>query len=300
NPDFEMRDTTFQQPCHALVPHAFSLEAAEQWALERASRLAADRFRITSFWHIDCFQQQVPGEIKRRYIRRVAQAENYGIAVGLPSPFRDTHRALVGEDSREVLEARQVDDDVDRTALIDLLMANVSPAAKDEVVLDHTLRDKHALRSRLFADETDLVLQRKGSSAIKGSKPHVLVIGTHAGMIGALVDRGFDVSATDMSPDIVDAELCGVKVHPATENAGLIEAADLAIITGMTLANRTLPPLIAAAKAHNTSTVIWAITGRNFGQYYVHHGVDCVISDHPSPFLSLPGRASVGIWRREL
>jgi hypothetical protein len=53
-----------------------------------------------------------------------------------------------------------------------------------------------------------------------------------------------------------------------TENERLIKAADLVIITGMTLHNRTLPNLIEAAGTYNTSTAIWAITGRNFGHYY--------------------------------
>jgi hypothetical protein len=77
-----------------------------------------------------------------------------------------------------------------------------------------------------------------------------------------------------------------------------MKEADLAIITGMTLPNRTLPGLIELAKEHNTSTMIWAISGRNFGHYYTEHGVDCVISD-PSPFLLLPGPATVAIWRRK-
>jgi hypothetical protein len=281
------------------VPHAYTLEAAEQWALERASRLAADRFRLTSFWHVDFFRQAVLGEIKRRYTIRLAQAENYGVASGFSSPLRDTDRSLLGEDSREILKARQLHDDVDRTALIDLVMGHVSVAAKHEVTLDQVLRDKFTLRSRLFADEAEVVLQRKGVHAIKRSKPHILVIGATVGMIGALVHRGFEVSATDMLPDVVGANLCGVTVCAGTENGRLIKAADLAIITGMALANRTLPGLIEAAKTHNTSTMIWAITGRNFGHYYIDHGVDCVISD-PSPFFQLPGPANIGIWRREL
>src|SRR6476660_836504 len=107
-----MWDATFRQPCDALVPHAFTLEAAEQWALERASRVSADRFRLTSFWHVDYFRQEAPGEIKRRYTMRLAQAENYGLAFGLPSPLRDADRALVGQDSREILKAQQLLDDV--------------------------------------------------------------------------------------------------------------------------------------------------------------------------------------------
>jgi hypothetical protein len=61
--------------------------------------------------------------------------------------------------------------------------------------------------------------------------------GTHA----ALLARGYDVSATDMSADVVGQKLCGVTVCDQTENRRFVEAADLAIITGMTLANRTLP-----------------------------------------------------------
>jgi hypothetical protein len=72
--------------------------------------------------------------------------------------------------------------------------------------------------------------------------------------------------ATDMSSDVIGKNLGGVTVSDATENGSLIKAADLVIITGMTLPNRTLPALIEAAKSHNTSTMIWAITGKNLGQ----------------------------------
>jgi putative heavy-metal chelation protein len=291
--------TIVRQPRDVLEPHAFALEVAERWALERAGRLSADCFRLTSFWYIDYVRQQVPGERKTRYTLRLAQSENYGIAFGPASPLRDTDDALVGEDCREILKNRRFRNDIDRTALIDLVIGHVSAAADHQVILDQTLRDKYALRSRLFADEADIILRRKGFDAIKGSKSRILVIGATAGIIGALVDRGFEVTATDMSPDVVGQKLGGVTVCGETENGRLIKAADLVIITGMTLPNRTLPALIKAAKAHNTSTMIWAITGRNFGHYYTEHGVDCVISD-PSPFLLLPGPASIGIWRRKL
>jgi uncharacterized protein (DUF4213/DUF364 family) len=101
-----------------------------------------------------------------------------------------------------------------------------------------------------------------------------------------------------MSPDVLGKSIGGVMVRDATENVSLMEAADLAIITGMTLPNRTLPGLIEAAKAHNTSTMIWAVTGKNLGHYYTEQGIDCVVSD-PAPFLQLPGPATIGVWRRE-
>jgi hypothetical protein len=288
----------FRQPGHALEPRAFTLEAMEQWALEKTSRLSAERFRLTSFWYLDYIRQDVPGERKTRYTMRLAQAENYGTAFGPASPLRDADHALVGEDSRALLKDRRLRDDIDRTALIDLVVGHIPAAANRQVILDQTLGEKFALRSRLFADEADVALRRKGPGAIKGHNPCILVIGATAGVIGALIARGFDVMATDMSPDVIGKNLGGVTVGDASANGSLIKAADLAVMTGMTLPNRTLPALIDAAKSHNTSTMIWAVTGKNLGQYYTEHGVDCVISD-PAPFLQLPGPASIGIWRRE-
>jgi len=294
----EAARTIFRQPRDALEPRAFALDMAERWALERAWRLSADRFRVTSFWYIDYIRQHVPRERKTRYTVRLAQSENYGIAFGPTSALWDTDQALVGEDSRAILTERRFRDHIDRTALVDLVIGHVSAVADHQMILDQTLRDKYALRARLFGDEAELILQRKGFDAIKGSKWRILVIGATAGIIGALIERGFEVTATDMCPDLVGEKLGGVTVCDETENDSLIKAADLVIITGMTLPNGTLPVLIKEAKTHNTSTMIWAITGRNFGHYFTEHGVDCVISD-PSPFLMLPGPTTIGIWRRK-
>jgi hypothetical protein len=294
----ESHAAALRQPCHALEPHAFTLEAIEQWALEKAARLAADRLRLTSLWYLDYIRQDVPEDRKTRYTVRLAQAENYGTAFGPISPLRDADHALVGEDSRQILKDRRFRDDIDRTALIDLVVGHVSAPASHQVVVDQILREKYARRSRLLADEADAVLRRKGPGAIKGRKPCILVIGATSGIIDALVTRGLDVRATDMSPDVLGKSFGGVMVRDATENVSLIEAADLAIITGMTLPNRTLPGLIEAAKTHNTSTMIWAVTGKNLGHYYTEQGIDCVVSD-PAPFLQLPGPATIGVWRRE-
>jgi hypothetical protein len=298
---------TFRQPSQALQPQAFTLEAAEQWALEKTSTLSSDLFCLTSFWYIDFIIQHAPGERKTRYTARLAQSENYGISFGLASALRDNDQALalqdadlaiVGEDSRDILKDRRYRTDMDRTALIDLVMGQLSTVENDHVLLDKARREKYALKSSLFAEEADILLRRKGSEAIKGNKPHILVIGAMAGTHAALQARGYRVSATDMSPDVVGQNLGGVTVGDQAENPELIKTADLAIITGMTLPNRTLPGLMEAAKMNNTSTMMWSVTGRNFGHYYIEHGIDSVISD-PLPFLMLPAAAKIGIWRRE-
>jgi hypothetical protein len=300
----------FLQPRHALQPDAFALEAVEQWALMKAAALSAELFRLSSLWHIDWFIQHLPTDRKTRYTAWLAQSENYGIACGLTSvvqeggqgvALNDADSSLVGADCREILSNRQYRSDLDRTAFIDLVMGELYPKPHDQFLVEHARRDKYASKSQLFADEANIVLTRKGAGAIKGDKPHAHIIGAMSGTHAALLARGFKVTATDMSPDVVGTNLGGVTVLRGSdaENHKLIEAADILIATGMTFPNRTLPDLMRAARDSNTSTMIWAGTGRNLGHYYTAHGVDCVISD-PAPFLQLPGPISIGIWRREV
>jgi hypothetical protein len=290
----------FRQSSDALNPSAFSLEAAESWALETARKLPPQPFRLTAFWHIDFIRQPVPQERKTRYTIRLAQSENYGLACGLEPAVADLNPDFVGKDVRQILNDGLCRDRIDRTALVDLIMGHLSESASEYITLDSTLRDKYVDRARIFANEAEKIIERKGLGTLKGGGARILVIGATAGVIGVLIKRGFDVSATDLSPAIVGMELGGVKVRNAEfANTSLMKKADLAIITGMTLPNRTLPGLMKLAKKYNTSTMIWAITGRNFGRYYIDHGADCVISD-PSPFLLLPGPATFAIHRRDL
>jgi hypothetical protein len=290
---------TLREPKHALIASAFSVQAAEKWALARSWKLPEDLFRLTSFWYINFVRQPVSGERKTRYTMKIAQSENYGVSFGLTAvlPVPDPH--LVGKDTRQILKNRLYRSYVDRTALVDLIMGHVSRTADQQIKLDGAMHAKYAARSQIFADEAIKIVRRKGSKSLKGNKPCVLVIGATAGIISALVSRGFEVSATDLWPEAVGKELGGVRVLSGkTANARLMKDADLAIVTGMALPNRTLQALMKLAKKHNASTMIWAVTGRNFGHYHTEHGVDCVISD-PSPFLLLPGPATIAIWRRK-
>jgi hypothetical protein len=311
--DFSMHDLTkpaaaHQQSRHGLQPDAFALDAVQEWVLNEASALPAELFRLSSFWHMDWFMQHLPTDRKARYTARLAQSENYGIACGLTSVLQEAHQAgglneddssLVGADCREILASKRYANDLDRTAFIDVIMGQMYPDAHDHLIVDQARRDKYAAKSKLFADEATEILNRKGSKALKGGKPHAHVIGAMSGTHAALLARGFTVTATDMSPDVVGTNLGGVTVSLGSdgENQKHIGAADIVITTGMTLPNGTLPAVTRAARDSNTSTMIWAVTGRNLGHYYTAHGIDCVISD-PAPFMQLPGPTRIGIWRR--
>jgi hypothetical protein len=267
--------------------------------LERSGKLPSDLLRVTSFWYVNFTRQPVPGERKTRYAMRLVQSENYGISFGRAPASRAPSPSLVGEDARKILSDRLYADNVDRAAFVDLIMGHLVRSPDRTLTLEFTLREKYAARARLFASEVERILRRKGALHLKGPKPRVLVIGATAGIIGALRQRKFKVFATDLASDVVGERLGGVKVHDGkVANARFMKEAVVASVTGMTLADGTLSNLMALAKRHNTSTLIWAITGRNLGEYFTQHGADCAISD-PSPFLRLPGPAKLALWRRK-
>lgn len=289
--------TWLREPKVALIPSAFSVAAAEQWALGRAADLSADRFRLRALWSVAFLVQAEPGERKTRYTMRIAQSDGYGRSGGLGPGLPDPDPDLIGEDARRILRERLWRSETDHVAVADLVIGEVSRPPDEQIVLDDTVQGKYVARTKLFVDETDRVLQHRGTEHRTATPPRVLVVGATAGILDALVRGGLHVRATDLSPDVVGRTLGGVEVLDGAENARLMKDTDVAIVTGMSLMNGTLPDLMSLAKMHNTSTMIWAITGKNFGHYYTEHGVDSVISD-PSPFLLLPGPAKIAIWRR--
>jgi hypothetical protein len=113
----------FRQPKDALTPSAFTLETAEKWALQKSRTLPADQFRIRGFWYINYVWQPAPEERKRRYTIKLAQSEGYGRSCGLTPVLPDPDPDFVGKDARQLLRDGLCRDDIDRTALIDLIMA---------------------------------------------------------------------------------------------------------------------------------------------------------------------------------
>src|SRR3974390_139639 len=111
----------------------FSLEAAEKWVLEKTEGLPPEPSRLTSYWHIDFVRQPAPQERKTRYTMRMAQSENYGLAFALHGNPSKPDADFVGKDARQILKKRLWRDFIDRTALVDLVMGNLSQTAGEKV-----------------------------------------------------------------------------------------------------------------------------------------------------------------------
>src|SRR5262245_22402230 len=220
----------------ALTPAAFSVAAAEQWALHRAEALTSDPFRLLALWSVSFLVQADPSERKTRYTMRIAQAEGYGRSGGLGPGLPDPDPDLVGQDTRRILRDRRWKDEADRAAITDLVIGQVSRPADDRIVLDETLRGKYTARAEIFADEATRVLQGRGAEPRKGNRRRVLVVGATAGILHALLGRGLDVCATDLSSDVVGRTLGGVRVLDGrVANARLMKDAELSSVVGVAL-----------------------------------------------------------------
>ena len=59
------RSRALRQPKEALTPSAFSVQAAEQWALDRAATLPIDAFRLLALWSVSYLVQAEPGRSRK-------------------------------------------------------------------------------------------------------------------------------------------------------------------------------------------------------------------------------------------
>lgn len=75
--------------------------------------------------------------------------------------------------------------------------------------------------------------------------------------------ENFKTLITDLNPDNVGMKKFGTKILPGTDNEKIIKKADIALITGSTVVNGTLPQLIKWCKKHTTTPIIYGVTGKS-------------------------------------
>lgn len=157
--------------------------------------------------------------------------------------------------------------------------------------------EKSIARAQIIVDEAKHILRRKKPK--NGKKFKIVNVGVVSDILRVLSEEGFaDIVASDFYETIVGDNIFGANVRHGNQTIDLIEKSDLAIITGMTLANGSLDLIIPAANKSNTSLVMFAETGANFSSTYVKLGVDSVVSESFPFYLSANGNSSLKIFRR--
>ena len=246
-------------------------------------------------------------------------AQTLGIGCSYYDPDIETplmEESLLG---RNVLE-QDLGSRVLRVAALDAVYRSLKTSPAESILLDGTNVDKAKKRGELICHEVFSLLKKRPARAGAFTVLNVGVVGSILSILmshktyGLHPDMNIHVTATDLYERIIGSQVHGVTVehgtygiaerHTSQVSLGartleLVAEADVAIVTGMTLANGTLNGILNTALNNGTALIIFAETGANFASEYCTMGFDVVVSE-PFPFyLTSDGPTQIDIYRRE-
>ena len=87
-----------------------------------------------------------------------------------------------------------------------------------------------------------------------------------------------------------------VEIYHGDRTLPLLEDADLAIVTGMTITTQTIDSILEVCRTHNTKVILFAETGANLGSYYLQEGADVFLGE-TYPFYIFNGQSEILVGR---
>jgi uncharacterized UPF0146 family protein len=178
-----------------------------------------------------------------------------------------------------------------RVSLLDAVFANFRREPEARIVISGSPREKSGQRAAIIAAE----IARVAVSA-KLPRRRVVMIGVVGKVMSALSERGMRVQGIDLNPAIVGKDSGGAEVLDTSQTPKAIASSDIALVTGMTLANSTLDRIVDLCGASGVPVVMYAQTGSYFGPFYTDLGIRAVISES-FPIYTLPGPSEVRVYR---
>jgi hypothetical protein len=264
------------------------LERIAEWV---AHGVGSSSFYVSGLWGIDCFFQPSPLERKFAYNIVVAQTHGQGACYyhGTRIDPAELAKYAGTELGFQLTGNRYVD-----IALLDSLAAALEATPSYEVILRGDGLKKARERAVLVVGE---VLHAARNSP-KQEPTRVCNVGVVNLIVQGLLDAGLRVTASDLDPGIIGSVLFDcVTVMPGDRTLELVAEADVAVVSGMTLATQSLDAILNTAKSHNTRVVLFAQTGAGFAPFYVEQGIDCVVAE-PFPFYIYEGMNLLRVFRR--
>jgi hypothetical protein len=270
-------------------------EALKNKALARAHLCAPEAFVVRGLWRTD-------------YVLRINERAtlfhlHYVVAqtLGQGCSYYDAEQenpglseSLIGSNALEVQTGSRCID----IALLDAVFSFL----KEPPVISHVLRgtnmEKADQRARIVCNEALSLLKRMPSYK-HGKRMTVVNVGVVGNFLAILANHSnIKLRASDFYRGVVDRLVWGVRIEHGSKTLDLVAGADLAIVTGMTLANNTLDAILNTALKSKTALVIFAETGANFASEYCKMGADIVISEPFPTYLTCAGRTEIGVYRR--
>ena len=268
-----------------------------------AARVSGNKMLESSYmkgiWNISLTYQPLPGERLFRYEVLLVQTDLGQGASYASSKFSGDLSSLVGKTVASVQAMDMLDYPL-KVAILDSVYASFPLRKADyEAHLSGVSNEKAVSRAQMIYLETSRLLNiKKSKNMIKGEKPAILNIGYVSKFRNIMKDQfPHDFLATDLYEGIVGHALDGITIEDGnSRNEEFMRKADVAIITGMTIATGTLSRLLNMARKYATSVIIFAETGYNLAPYYLNFGADAVICEE-FPYYIFNGFSTVKVYR---
>lgn len=260
-----------------------SIDNIEKKILETSSK--DDRI-IRGIWGIDCLFNPINNGRIFSYKFLISQTVGQGCAYSTNYEYPiDFLRQYIGCDFRDC----NITDAALKVSVMDSLYGILYPAKnKKQLVINADSFTKMKWRTQIIYDEAQRLL---------GDKKDKLIV--NVGVVGDILhkfeDEGFSVIGTDFDPSIIGGDSFGkIPIIDGNETIDVIAKADLAVITGMTIATNTIDDILECCEKNNVKSIVFAETGANLASYYIDHGVDVYLSEL-FPFYIFNGTSEIEI-----
>jgi hypothetical protein len=249
-------------------------------------------FFLHGLWNVDLFFQPNIEERLFKYHLLVSQTQKQGCCYCTKKVNSAQLAKYIGQDVRKI----QTTNPAIKIALLDAGYSALPSTPNEEFLLTGSSYKKAMERAEIVVDE--VAYQFEGLNL--SHKPRVLIIGVVGNIVKTLVERNFEVYATDLEEGLINQVIHGVEIQNGRQQSiALIEKVDLVLVTGMTLATNTLDLILEEARKFSKKTIIYAETGAWFGEAYCKHlGVDAVVSE-PFPFYIFEGTTQILTYRAD-
>jgi hypothetical protein len=274
---------------HTALANVDILDSLRDRLVEKTRTMNPTDFQLRALWDMTLLFQPNPSERVFSYDVHIAQTKKEGCCYVFGNKAPITSH-MIGADARTFVTGN---DSLD-IAILDAAYSALPSTPDRSIEISGTSSEKAQQRAQFVAEEVEFCLFNK-----KTDSRRVAVIGTIGTIVGALQERHCQVVTTDLDQSIVNTVFHGVSVEDGRlKTLHHVEHSDVAVVTGMTLATKTLSDIISVAKRSRTQIVLIAETGAWFAQEYCDtHGIHSVVAE-PFPFYIFSGPSQLLLYRK--
>jgi hypothetical protein len=245
---------------------------------------------IKGLWEFELLFQPSPWERLFHYRVVSAMIQAQGASYMTPNERSGITSSLMGCDIARILPS--ITYNPLRIAVVDSFLGAVDSGLVPKVsVLNGSPIHKARRRAELLVQASETL--------VPSTTAKVLNVGAVASFVKALRAHGHQVTATDLDPAIVGRQIGGVTVESGDRTLELLSDADLAVVTGMTLANGSLDEIIGVARSSHTRVLLFAETGAYIAEHLCAARIIDAVFSEPFPFYIFQGQSKVRFSRME-